>query len=253
MRWGYVVINVTGITHFLRSNFFKGLLLKYNDSLMYTLTMIVYCFSFYLMVSTVSSIRLGERFIYYTRAEGGKGQLRLLFRFIGPEKSFRALKLYSALVTLKSGWLLYLMLPPIICGACILYLYIFGRLSSAVLIILLTGESLLFAISLVMWRACSIRYDGAVYYYCLSDISVRKAIKKSIRYIDGTLSDGVVLEYSLLGWILSCILVIPIAYCIPYIKLCRATFVTESVSRRATSKSEYAICFLSRKHINESG
>lgn len=253
MRWGYVAVNITGITHFLRSELFQVLLLKYNHILIYTLTSIIYCVSFYLMASTVSSIRLGERFIYYTRAGGGRGQLRLLFRFMGPKKSFCALRLYSALLTLKFMWLLYLMLPPIICGACIFYLYIFGRLSPAVLIILLTGEALLFAISIVMWRACSIRYDGAVYYFCLGDISVRKAIKKSIRYTDGTLSDGVVLEYSLLGWILSAILIIPIIYCVPYIKLCRTMFVTEAVSRRATSKSEFAISFLSCKHINEGG
>jgi hypothetical protein len=253
MRWGYVLVNITGIARFLRSAFFNTLLLRYNHSLIYTLTAIVYCFSFYLMISTIASIRLGERFIYYTRAEGGRGQLRLLFRFMGPKKSFRSLKLYSTLLILKSMWLLYLMLPPVICGACILYLYVFGKLSPAVLVILLTGEALLFAISIVMWRVCSIRYDGAVYYFCLGDISVRKAIKKSIRHTDGTLSDGVVLEYSLLGWILSCILIIPIIYCVPYIKLCRATFVTEAVSRRVASKSKFAISFMSCKHINEGG
>ena len=112
------------------------------------------------------------------------------------------------------------------------------------LTILLTGEGLLVSISLVMWRVCSLRYDGAVYYLCLRDITVRKAIKKSTQHTDGVLSDGVVLEYSLLGWILSGAFVLPLAYTIPYIKLCKATFVTEAVFRGAPVKSTYAVSFL---------
>ncbi len=252
LRWGYAFINVTGIIHFLKSDIFSALLDKYNNTLIYILTGLIYSLSFYFMISTVSSIRAGERFVYYTRAEGGKGCFRLLFKFIGVKKSFRALKLYLSLNGLRLLWLVYLMLPPLICGVCILYLYIFGRLSVAVLTTLLTGEALLFAISIVMWRVCTLRYDATVYYVCLSNISIRRAIKKSILYTDGTLSDGVVLEYSLLGWILSCVLIIPLVYCIPYIKLCKATFVTEAVSRRVSSKNTYAVTYLSCKHINES-
>lgn len=255
LRWGYVFINVTELVRFIRSDLFSTLLSTYNNALIYTLTALIYLITFYLMISTVSAIRMGERFVYYTRAEGGKGRLRLLFSFMSIKKAFRALRLYLSLNGLKLLWFIYFILPSLLCGGCIMYLYVFGRLSLTVITTLVTGEALLFAISIVMWRVTTLRYDATVYYLCLQDIPVRKAIKKSTLYTDGTLSEGVVLEYSFLGWILSCIFIIPLVYCIPYIKLCKATFVTEAVSRRASVRSTYAVNFLSvsRKHINESG
>lgn len=253
LRWGYAFINVTGFLHFLRSNIFSDLLQRFNSLAVYALTGIIYSVSLYFMISTVSSIRAGERFIYYTRAEGGKGRFCLLFKFIGIKKSLRSLMLYISVNVLKLLWFIYLALPLLICGACIIYLYAFGNLSVSVLTILLTGESLLLAVSIVMWRVCTLRYDATVYYACLSNIPIRKAIKKSIRHTDGALSEGVVMEYSLLGWLLSCILIIPAVYCIPYIKLCKSTFVTEAVSRRASKTSTYAVNYLhlSGQHINE--
>lgn len=254
LRWGYALVNFTGLFHFLRSDIFKHLLESYNNALIYTLSGIIYFISFYLMISTVSVLRMGERFAYYTRAEGGKGRFGLLFKFMGIKGGFRALRTYLTINGLKLLWLVYFLLPTLLCGACIIYLYVFGRLSATVLIALFTGEALLLSISLVMWRVSTLRYEATVYYMCLRDISVRKAIKKSILHTDGVLSDGVVLEYSLLGWILSCIFVIPLFYSIPYIKMCKATFVTEAVSRRVSVKSTYAVNYfpLSRKHINES-
>ena len=253
LRWGYLFVNVTGLLRFIGSELFSTLLASYNNALIYTLTALIYSLSFYLMISTVSAIRMGERFVYYTRAEGGKGCLRLLFTFMSIKKAFRALRLYLSLNGLKLLWFIYFMLPPLLCGGCITYLYVFGRLSLTVITTLATGEALLFAISIVMWRVTTLRYDATVYYLCLQDISVRKAIKKSTLYTDGALSEGVVLEYSFFGWILSCIFIVPLVYCIPYIKLCKTTFVTEAVSRRTFVKSAYAVNFLSRKHINEGG
>ncbi len=253
LRWGYAAVNIFGFIRFLRSDIMSDLLKSYNNTLIYTLSVVIYSVSFYFMISTVCAIRMGERFIYYTRAEGGKGRLTLLFRFINIKGGFRALRLYLTLNGLKLLWLIYFLLPSLLCGVCIMYLYLFGRLSSTVFISLLTGESLLIATSIVMWRASAIRYDGAVYYACLSDITVRKAIKKSAAYTDGSLSEGVLLEYSLLGWILSCIFIIPLFYCVPYIKLCKATFVAEAVSKRVPLKSTYAVNYLhlSGKHINQ--
>lgn len=254
LRWGYAAINISGLILFLRSDTLASLLKSYDPRLVYTLAGVVYSLFFMIMLTAVCAIKTGERFIYFTRAEGSKGRFLLLFKFIGIKKGLRALRLCLTVNAMKLLWLIYFLLPTALCSACILYLYNFARISAPVLYTLLTGASLLFAVSMVMWRTAVLRYEGASYYTCLRDISVRNAIKKSIRHTDGVLTEGVMLEYSLLGWLLSCVLIFPLFYSVPYIKLCKAVFTTEAVSRKASRHTTYAVNHLhiSGKHINQS-
>ena len=194
----------------------------------------------------ISGIRLGEQFVYFIRADGGKGRFLLLFKFLSPINSLKATLFYLKTNGLKIFWFLYFLLPTAICGGCSYYLYDTVVISESVSFTLLAGTSALLGLSLVVWRIAVIRYSGASYYFCLDDKKlINRAIKKSIQFTDGSLNEGVVLEYSLMGWILSCVFVAPVVYVLPYIKLCKAIYTLEAVQGRKLCKEKYAINILS--------
>lgn len=251
MRWVRLILTVAGIFIFLKSPLFENLTSLYGVKEVSFVSVIIYLWLFFLTAFVSSGIKMGEQFIYFTRAQGSKGSVRLLFKYATPKKAFRALKFYTTLNFYKALWLLYFLFPCALCVLCDIYVYSAYSLSSVMHIVLSVSISLLLSISLVMWRAAVARYSAAVYYFCLDPhMKVKDAIKKSIRFTDGFLTEYVLLEYSFLGWILSCILVVPLFYVIPYVKLSRCVFVSEMLTQKArTTQSKGSITYLSQ-HIN---
>ncbi len=256
LRWGNFALNLTGLYLLLNSKFLENLLSSYNNALVYTGVVIFYLIIFFFTAMTASAIKLGEQFIYFTRAQRAKGQIRLLFKFLHPKKSFKALRFYLTVNFMKVFWLIYFLSPVGVCAGCTAYLYNISYLSPEVYYVLAFGTTLLLSISIVVWRVAVLRYSAAPYYICLKpELQIKDAIKKSIRFTDGFLTDGVLLEYSLSGWILSCILIIPLFYVVPYIKLTKSVFVTNTVfSHSRTPQSRYSVNLLnllqSSQHIN---
>lgn len=256
LRWGNLALNLTGLYFLLNSDFLENLLSEYNNTLVYTGVTVLYSIIFFFTSMTASAIKLGEQFIYFTRAQGAKGQIRLLFKFLHPKKSFKALKLYFTINFMKVFWLIYFLSPVGVCAGCTAYLYNISYLSPDVYFVLAFGTALLLSISIVVWRVAVSRYSAAPYYICLKpELQVKDAIKKSIRFTDGMLTEGVLLEYSFSGWILSCILIIPLFYVVPYIKLTKSVFVTKNVfSHSQTPQNRYSVNLLnllqSSQHIN---
>lgn len=256
LRWGNLALNLTGLYFLLNSDFLKNLLFDYNNALVYTGVVILYSIIFFSTAMTASAIKLGEQFVYFTRAQRAKGQIRLLFKFLHPKKSLKALKLYFTVNFMKIFWLIYFLSPVGVCAGCTAYLYNISYLSPDVYFVLASGTALLLSISTVVWRVAVLRYSAAPYYVCLKpELQVKEAIKKSIRFTDGLLTEGVLLEYSFSGWILSCILIIPLFYVVPYIKLTKSVFVTKSVfSHSKTPQNKYSVNLLnllkSSEHIN---
>lgn len=242
--WFYCILNV------FRSGILNTYLDEYNDVLVY----VVITFDIIAVTSIlflfISSLKLGEQFLYFIKASGGSGRTGLLFKFFTFEKSYRAFLLYFRLTFLKSAWLLYFLLPCIITYGLTIYLYSMGRLLPIVFYIMLAGSSLLLSYCVFMWRVAFFRYNAAPYYYCLNrEMSVKSAIKKSIAFTDGFLRESVLMESSFFGWLLSCSFVFPLVYVIPYFKLSKALFVVESLSLQAYPKSKitYAINYLKLK------
>ncbi len=256
IRWGSPALNIIGLYSLLNSDFFKSLLDDYNNTLVFTAITLFYLIVFFSTALTASAVKLGEQFIYFTRAQGSKGSIRLLFKFLHPKKSIRALKLYLSLNFMKLFWLIYFLLPVGACVGCSLYLYNISYLSPQIYYILSFGSVLLFSISIVVWRVSVLRYSAAPFYICLnSDLKIKDAIQKSSRFTDGLLTEGVVLEYSFAGWILSCFFIVPLLYVVPYIKLTKCVYITEVVfSRSSKQKSKYPVTLLkliqSSQHIN---
>lgn len=242
--WLYCVMNL------FKSGILKTYLDNYNDALVYSVIIFDVAFVTAILFLFICALKLGEQFLYFIKASGGKGRTGLLFSFFTFEKSFRAFSLYIRLTFLKFSWLLYFLLPCIVCYGLTFYLYSNGNLLPIVFYIMLAGASILLSYCIFMWRIAFFRYNAAPYYFCLNgELSAKDAIKKSINFTDGFLRESVLLESSFVGWFLSCGFVLPFVYVIPYLKISKALFVIESLSLRAfpQRKTQYAMNFLKLK------
>ena len=242
--WLYCIVNLfkSGLLNFYLEN--------YNPFFVYSAIIFDIAFVTAILFLFICALKLGEQFLYFIKASGGQGRTGLLFSFFTFEKSFRAFSLYFRLTFLKFSWLLYFLLPCLVCYVLTFYLYSQGNLLPVVFYIMLAGSSLLLSYCIFMWRVAFFRYNAAPYYVCLNrDISTKEAIKKSMNFTDGVLRESVLLESSFFGWFLSCGFIIPLAYVIPYFKISKALFVVESLSLQAYPESEtkYAINYLRLK------
>ena len=242
--WLYCIVNL------FKSDILQSYLDNYNDVLVYSVVVFDTAFVTAILFLFICALKLGEQFLYFIKASGGKGRTGLLFNFFTFEKSFRAFSLYLRLTLLKSAWLLYFLLPCVVCYGLTFYLFSRGNLLPIVFYIMLAGASVLLSYCIFMWRVAFFRYNAAPYYVCLNrDISPKDAIKKSITLTDGFLRESVLLESSFFGWFLSCVFLFPIAYVLPYFRISKALFVVESLSYQAypEAKTSYAINYLRLK------
>lgn len=244
-RYGACTVFSYTIFYCYKSAFLSQLAEAYGKYLVYGCYAVLTLAAAFIFLLFISGIRLGESFVYFTRANGGRGNFRALFKFLSPRQSFRALRIYLQITAQKLLWFVYFFIPVIICIGCIYNLYSNAFISQAVYIILSVGASIILAFAFVMCRISHLRLSASPYYLCLREnLSPSGAIKKSILFTDGFLSEGVVLEYSLIGWILSCLLIIPAFYAIPYYKLVKAVFVTEAIFSKSYAKTRYAVNIL---------
>ncbi len=242
--WFYCIVNLfkSGILDFYLENF--------NDALVYSVVLFDIFFVSTILFLFIYSLKLGEQFLYFVKASGGKGRTGLLFHFFNFKGSFRAFALYMRLNALKLVWLLYFLFPCAVCYLITFYLYSHGNLLPIVFYILIIGSSVLLSFCVFMWRITFSRYNAAPYYVCLNpDTTPKEAIKKSIFFTDGVLRESVLLESSFFGWFLSCITFVPFIYVLPYFKISKALFVVESLSLKAypERKTNYAINYLRLK------
>ncbi len=252
LRWGRLFLTVGGLFIFLKSQLFENLTSQYGVKEVSFVCVLIYAWFFFLTALVSAGFKMGEQFIYFTRAQGSKGSLRLLFKYATPKKALRALRFYTTINFYKALWLVYFLFPCALCVVCDIYVYNSYAVAPIIHIVLAVSISLLLSISIVMWRVSVARYSAAPYYFCLNpSMKVKEAIKKSIRFTDGFLTECVLLEYSLLGWILSCVLIVPLFYVIPYLKLCKCVFVSEMLLEKPrTKEASGTITYLSSQHIN---
>lgn len=242
--WLYCLIKL------YKSDILDLYLKNYNDVFVYAVVIFDILFVSSILALFISSLKMGEQFLYFIKASGGRGRTGLLFHFFTFQKSFRSLSLYTRLIGLKVIWLLYFLFPCLVCYGITFYLNASGSLLPVVFYILIAGSSVLLSFCIFMWRVSFFRYNAAPYYVCLNeDITPKEAIRKSIAFTDGFLRESTILESSFFGWFLSCGAIIPFVYVIPYFKISKALFVVESLSLRfcPAVKTKYAINYIGLK------
>ena len=211
----------------LISPFFQNLVISYNSFLVYFIYSLATVTLYLLLLLFICGLKMGEKAIYFMQSKGSKASFKYLFIFLRPTQSFRALYLYLKLFFLKTAWFLYFYMAPIFCLLLVLFLYFNTSTYSAVLLTLIFGSVFLLSISHFYYNAVVIRYNYAIYYLCTDiKISVKQAINKSVDYSDGFIKDGIILKSSFFFWLISCILVLPIFYVVPFKKITSAKFIT---------------------------
>lgn len=217
-------------THFsLISEFLKNLITSYNSLIVYFIYSLILVIIYLILFLFNSGIKLGEQAIYFMQSKGTNAKIKYLFIFLKPSQSFRAFYLYLKIFLYKFCWFIFLNSAPVFCLGLTLYLYFNSNIYLAVFYTLIAGTIILFSISRFFYNCFSCIYSFAPYYLCTNiNISVNDAINKSRDFSDGFLKDGVYLKTSLFPWVLSCLLIFPIFYVIPFIKLTKAKYVTFS-------------------------
>ena len=247
LRRGILALYFVGISIFLKSTYPLTLIDSYGEIPFYTAFFIIGVFFLFFILLFSSALRLGEQFAFFIRAQGGTGRFFILFHFLPFKKCIKALWLYLKLNFLKTLWFIYFITPCVLCGGIIFYVYTYSQPDTLILIILSGGFSLLFSVSVFMWRITCARYNAAPYYLCLNTrIKIKKAIKKSIRHTDGYLKESVLLESSFAGWLLSCLLIIPVFYVLPYFRLSKSVFINHIINEKEYTKASqpYAVNYL---------
>ncbi len=242
-RLGAFALIILAPPVFINTGLFK-ILCNYTGMTTGVVTSIVlYILLTFLLLCFVSGVGMGEKWIYLQRLSGVKPKLRFLFKYLPPKKSIRAFNLYAKTLSLKIMWLLYFMIPPALCFGCALYLISRGADTTTIFITALAGSVLLSA-SLVLLGSVFSRYSQGAYYMCThKSATAKESLNFSITSTDGHLNNRTVLHFSLMGWVLSCVFVLPIVYAVPFIKLCNVAFIEECRSI-PLSKSEYAVNIL---------
>ncbi len=224
------IISFFAVFHFsLVSSFMQNLVHTYNSLLVYFIFSLTIVTLFLISLLTVSAIKLGENAIYFMESRNQKSKFKYLFIFLRPSQSFRALYFYTRLFLLKSLWYLFFNIAPIFTLLITLHSYVYSTVFTAVFITLIFGTIILFSVSRYFCNVISVRYSFATFYLCTDlKITVKDAIEKSNEFSDGFLKDGVALKSSFFPWFLTCLIIFPFIYVIPYFKLSKAKFITFS-------------------------
>lgn len=221
------VCTVLSMHFILVNDLFQSLLIEYNSLIVYFIYSVFVVTMYFLLFLFISGLKTGENAIYFMQSKGSKAKLKYLFIFLRPSQSFRSFCLYTRILILKLLWGLFLYLPPCFCLILTIYLYFSTVIYTTVFLTLIAGIVFLVSVSRFYYNCISVRYSFASYYLCTDlNISVKDAINKSTVNSDGFIKDGVYMKSSMLLWILSCILIIPSIYVIPFNKLSKAKFVT---------------------------
>ncbi len=227
LKTSAIVCTVLSSHFILVSNIFQLLLVEYNSFIVYFIYSLFVVTMYFLLFLFISGLKTGEKAIYFMQSKGSKARLKYLFIFLRPAQSFRSFYLYSKIFFLKLLWGLFLYLPPCFCLILTIYLYFSTVIYTTVFLTLIIGIVFLTSVSRFYYNCISVRYSFASYYLCTDlNISVKDAITKSTVNSDGFIKDGVYLKSSMLLWIISCILIVPAIYVIPFNKLSKAKFVT---------------------------
>ena len=203
----------------------------------------------------IFSIKICEKYIYFTASKGVKPKLRLSFRKATPKLVLKSFLLHIKIFILKLFWSVFYALPWSICLTILTYMHTKSALPHSIFIVLSFGTSLLFSLCLFMYKATVFRYTPAIYYLLFNEKeNISNAIKKSVESTDKYIQNALLLKASLIGWVLSCLLIIPIPYVLPYYKLCSTAFLRYCLSGKTAPQETkgYAINYLRLERNQES-
>lgn len=166
-----------------------------------------------------SSASVGEKAWYNGITENKSNYIKRLFFWFKPKYSYRALKFHLILFIIKSFWATLYFLPAAILLWSIYYLSGTGGIEYYLFISLSVGSVLLFLCGAIFYLISIQRYFLAEYLYSSNPrLGAIVSIRQSKNLLDGHILEIVKFKISFIPKLLSCILIVPAFFVIPYYK-----------------------------------
>lgn len=171
-------------------------------------------------------------------ALGKKSQTMYVCRSVSKKsfncKSFSFL-LYLAVKTLfMLCWGFVFVLPSAVCVSFLIMSLSQGPMEKNVFISWASGCAVLLIIGLAFLFVTAQRYSAWKYYLCSEKNGVVSALYKSIEKTEGRCLEIAAFKLSMTGWLMSCLLIIPVVYVAPYISVSNALFVLRGKTQEKT-------------------
>ncbi len=135
-------------------------------------------------------------------------------------------------------WGFVFLFPSAICASFLFMSLSRGALEKNVFLSWVLGSVALFIIGLAFLFVISQRYSAWKYYLCLEKYGVMTALYKSLEKTQGRCFSIAAFRLSMLGWLLSCLLVFPVIYVAPYYGVSSAYFILKGEPKKEKQQEE---------------
>ncbi len=248
----FTIILLTLVNYYFISNIKMinfsviGFLASYNETIRLVIIVFFIIFSFCLW----KSISLFSQNFFFQRSKGNKTKFFKSIKTVSFSQynSFIGVSIIKFLHFMSFSALYFL--PCIIVLGLLIYTYRYESYGYNVNLTLFVSGIILFVIGFVFLFVTFKRYSCCSYILLTQkEQNPIKIIAKSIE-----LTENHCVQYSLycvsfLGWILSCIFIIPIFYTVPYISMCKWCYINHLNKRNTEEKQEKPIIFYIQKRV----
>ena len=153
------------------------------------------------------------------------------------KRAFEFLLLYAVKSLFTLCWGFVFLLPSAVCSSFLIMSLSQGAMEKNVFFSWLTGCIVLFVIGLCFTFVTLQRYSLWKYYLC-RDGGVISSLFKSLEKTRDRSVKIALFKLSMLGWILSCVFIVPVVYVLPYYRVSTALFSLEERENEQEKKRE---------------
>jgi hypothetical protein len=154
------------------------------------------------------------------------------------KKSFSFLLYLGVKILFALCWSFVYLLPFFICLASLLMSLSQGPLEKNVFTAWASGCAVLLIIGIAFLFVTLQRYSAWRYYLCFHKYGVIPALYKSLEKTEDRCVKIALFKLSMLGWILSCLLLLPIVYVWPYYSVSTAYYILKGANQEDESDEE---------------
>lgn len=197
-------------------------------------------------LSAVSSFvlwRISQLYSHkYFFSQISKKRIKLHFRQYITAITVSILKFF-----LSVAWSAFYLLPCAVTLAALYYTIYSGDYTFSVMLTLFVASAILFIIGIGFIYVTLKRYSMCNFViFTETNTDAIKVIEKSINLTENNTVKFAFYNLSFIGWILSCILLIPVFYVLPYVKMAKYSFYN-AITKPITLEQKPVIFYLNKK------
>lgn len=239
----YVTIILLTLLNYYLYIFLKGIefnftpfILSYDVYVKASLFTLSVCISFVLWkISQLYSHK-------YFFSQISKKRIKLHFRQYITAITVSLLKFF-----LSVAWSTFYLLPCAVITATLYYTIYSGDYTFSVMLTLFVASVILFIIGISFIYVTLKRYSMCNFViFTESNIDAIRVIEKSINLMENNTVRFAFYNLSFSGWLLSCILLIPVFYVLPYVKMANYSFY-KAITKQVTQEEKPVIFYLNKK------